>query len=37
VNAAEALKQSPEVMQRALERDVKSWAEVVRFTGVKLN
>jgi tripartite-type tricarboxylate transporter receptor subunit TctC len=37
VNAAEALKQSPEVMQRALERDVQTWAEVVRVTGVKLN
>ena len=37
VNAAEALKQTPEVMQRALEADVKSWAEVVRVTGVKLN
>jgi tripartite-type tricarboxylate transporter receptor subunit TctC len=37
VNAAEALKQTPEVMQAALERDAKTWAEVVRVTGVKLN
>ena len=37
VNAAEALKQTPEVMQRALEADGKTWAEVVRVTGVKLN
>ena len=36
VNAAEALKQTPEVMQRALEQDVKTWAEVVKVTGVKL-
>ncbi len=37
MNAAEALKQTPEVMQKALERDVRIWAEVVRVTGVKLN
>jgi len=37
VNAAEALKQTPEVMQRALEQDAKTWAEVVKVTGVKLN
>ena len=37
VNAAEALKQTPEVMQAALERDAKTWAEVVKVTGVKLN
>jgi hypothetical protein len=37
VNAAEALKQTPEVMQSRLESDVKTWAEVVRVTGVKLN
>ena len=36
VNAAEALKQSPEAMQRALEQDAKTWAEVVKATGVKL-
>ena len=35
-NAAEAMKQSPEVMQRALEQDTKTWAEVVKVTGVKL-
>ena len=35
-NAAEAMKQSPEVMQRALEHDAKTWAEVVKVTGVKL-
>ena len=37
INAAEALKQAPEVMQSRLEADVKTWAEVVRVTGVKLN
>ena len=37
INAAEALIQTPDVMQRALEADAKSWAEVVRVTGVKLN
>ena len=36
VNAAEGMKASPEEMQRALERDVKIWAEVVKATGVKL-
>ena len=36
INAAEAMKQSPDVMQRAMEQDVKSWAEVVKVTGVKL-
>jgi len=36
-NAAEAMKQSPEVMQRTLEQDVKTWAEVVKVTGVRLN
>jgi tripartite-type tricarboxylate transporter receptor subunit TctC len=36
-NAAEALKQSPAVMQRALEQDVKTWAEVVKATGVTVN
>jgi tripartite-type tricarboxylate transporter receptor subunit TctC len=36
VNAAEAMKTSPEAMQRSLEQDVKTWAEVVKATGVKL-
>jgi tripartite-type tricarboxylate transporter receptor subunit TctC len=36
VNAAEAMKQSPDVMQRALEQDTRTWAEVVKVTGVKL-
>ena len=36
VNAAEAMKASPEEMQRTLERDVKIWAEVVKATGVKI-
>jgi tripartite-type tricarboxylate transporter receptor subunit TctC len=36
VNAAEAMKVSPEAMQRALEQDAKTWAEVVKATGVKL-
>ncbi len=36
-NAAEAMKQSPEVMQRAMEQDVKTWAEVVKVTGVKID
>ena len=36
-NAAEALRQSPSVMQRALEQDVKTWAEVVKATGVTVN
>jgi len=36
VNAAEAMKASPESMQRSLEQDVKTWAEVVKATGVKL-
>ena len=36
-NAAEVLKQSPAVMQRALEQDVKTWAEVVKATGVTVN
>ena len=34
-NAAEAMKTSPDAMQRALEQDVKTWAEVVKATGVK--
>jgi tripartite-type tricarboxylate transporter receptor subunit TctC len=36
VNAAEAMKMSPEAMQRSLERDAKTWADVVKATGVKL-
>ena len=36
VNAAEAMKSSPEAMQRALEQDAATWAEVVKATGVKL-
>lgn len=34
-NAAEAMKMSPEAMQQFLERDIKTWAEVVKATGVK--
>src|SRR3970040_520295 len=37
VNAAEAMKMSPAAMQRSLEEDVKTWAEVVKATGVKLH
>jgi tripartite-type tricarboxylate transporter receptor subunit TctC len=36
VNAAEAVKVSPDAMQRSLEQDAKTWAEVVKATGVKL-
>ncbi len=36
VNAAEALNLTPAELQAALERDVKTWAEVVHATGVKL-
>jgi tripartite-type tricarboxylate transporter receptor subunit TctC len=35
-NAAEAMKAAPDAMQRALEQDVGTWAEVVKATGVKL-
>jgi len=35
-NAAEAMKTAPDAMQRSLEQDVKTWAEVVKATGVKL-
>jgi tripartite-type tricarboxylate transporter receptor subunit TctC len=35
-NAAEALTMTPAELQAALERDVKTWAEVVQATGVKL-
>lgn len=37
VNAAETLRMSPDELQRALERDVKAWAEVVKATGVKID
>lgn len=37
VNAAETLRMSPDELQKALERDVKAWAEVVRATGVKID
>jgi len=36
INAAEAMKTSPDDMQRAMEQDVGTWAEVVKATGVKL-
>jgi tripartite-type tricarboxylate transporter receptor subunit TctC len=36
VNAAEAMKAGPDAMQRSLEQDTKTWAEVVKATGVKL-
>jgi tripartite-type tricarboxylate transporter receptor subunit TctC len=36
VNGAEAMKTTPEALQRALEQDTKTWAEVVKATGVKL-
>lgn len=35
-NAAETLRMTPSALEMALERDVKTWAEVVRATGVKL-
>lgn len=35
-NAAETLTMTPAVLQQWLEREVKTWAEVVRATGVKL-
>ena len=34
-NGAEAMKMSPEAMQQFLEQDIKTWAEVVKATGVK--
>jgi tripartite-type tricarboxylate transporter receptor subunit TctC len=37
VNAAETLKRSPAELQQSLERDVKTWAEVVLATGVKVD
>lgn len=36
-NAAEPMKMSPAALQEALERDVKSWAEVVKMTGVTVD
>lgn len=36
-NVAETLRMSPSEVQRAMERDVKAWAEVVKATGVKAN
>lgn len=36
-NAAEALRMSPDELQKALERDVKAWAEVVKATGVRID
>ena len=36
VNAAEAMKMTPEAMQKSLDQDTKTWAAVVRATGVKL-
>jgi len=35
-NAAETLTMAPAMLQQWLEREVKTWAEVVRATGVKL-
>ncbi len=36
VNAAEAMRMTPEAMQKSLDQDVKTWAAVVKATGVKL-
>lgn len=36
-NAAETMHMSPAQLQKALERDEKAWAEVVKATGVKAN
>ena len=36
-NAAEALNLTPAALQQALERDAKTWAQVVAATGVKVN
>ncbi len=36
-NVAEALKLSPAAVQQMLERDVKTWAEVVKATGANAN
>ena len=36
-NAAETIRMTPDELQKALERDVKAWAEVAQATGVKIN
>ena len=36
-NAAEAIKMSPAALTQQLERDVKTWAEVVKATGVSID
>ena len=36
-NAAEAIKLSPAALTQQLERDVKTWAEVVKATGVRVD
>lgn len=36
-NAAEMLRMSPDELQKALERDVKAWADVVKATGIKID
>ena len=36
-NAAEAIKMSPAALKQELERDVKTWAEVVKATGVRID
>ena len=35
-NAAEAMRMTPEAMQKSLDQDTKTWAAVVKATGVKL-
>ena len=36
-NGAEAIKMSPTALKQELERDVKTWAEVVKATGVRID
>lgn len=36
-NGAEAIKMSPAALRQQLERDVKTWAEVVKATGVRVD
>jgi tripartite-type tricarboxylate transporter receptor subunit TctC len=36
-NAAETMHMSPAELRKALERDAKEWAAVVKATGVKVN
>ncbi len=36
-NAAEAVKMSPAALKQELERDVRTWAEVVKATGVRID